>query len=358
MKIASIFGAYAIQLQAIIDMNLDLFKPTWHQKFFDWAPTQSTLNFTSVIGRSRIEAAASVVNRNSSSPLRTRASLDKYQGEIPAIKEKFAMSEDDFRDFLAIQALSVSDEAKKKQLLDLLFNDVKNAASAPHKRIDIMCLEALSTGQISLTVTNNPDGIILNNPMDLLMPAGNKSQAAVKWATSATAKPITDITTVVKDGRTKGRSFAKILMSPSVFLLFATTTEVINSLVSFNMLQKGAAVATLSKVNDYMTANLLPVIELVDEVIGVEKDGVIGSIRIWSELNVSFVPSGPLGVIKNAYAIEQLRPVEKVNYATYDHALVSKWSENDPWAEFTGVELNAFPAVEAIDSIFLLTIDF
>lgn len=358
MKIASIFGAYAVALQAVIDSNLDQFTPTWYQRYFEWAPTQSTLNFTSVIGRSRIEAAASIVNRSSSSPLRTRPNLEKYQGEIPAIKEKFAMREDDYRDFLAIQALPVSDEVKKKQLLDLLFRDTKNAAASPHKRLDIMCLEAMSTGMISLTVDNNPDGIVLKNSMDLLMPAGNKKQAAVKWATSATAKPITDITAVVTDARAKGRKFSKILMSPSQFLLFATTTEVINSLVSFNMLQKGAAVATISKVNEYLSANLLPQIELVDEVVGIEKDGVIGSLRPWSELNVSFVPQGPIGVIKNAYCIEQLRPVEKVNYATYNNALVSKWSENDPWAEFTAVELNAFPALEAIDSIFLLTIDF
>ena len=357
-KIQSAFGVYGTQLQPIIDLSLDRFAPTWYQRYFNFAPTQSTLSFTSVIGASRIEAAASIVDRSSGAPLRSRAELAKYQGEIPAIKEKFAMRENDYRDFLALQAMAVSDQVKKQQLLDMLFNDTVKAGNAAHKRLDIMCLQAVSTGKISLTVDNNPDGIVLKNDLDLLMPSGNKSQATVKWATSATATPITDITTVINDAAAKGRTFAKILMSRANFLKFAKTKEVIDSLVSYNVLAKGASVATIGKVNEYLAANLLPEIEIVDEAIGIEKDGVTSAIRPFSELNVSFVPSGNLGEIKNAYAIEQLQPVAEVNYATYRNALISKWGENDPWAEFTAVELNAFPALTSIDSIFLLEVEF
>jgi len=357
-KIQSVFGPYAGQLQAVIDASLSRFDATWYQNYFGWGPTQSTLTFTGVVGASRIEAAASIVDRGAPSPLRGRGELAKYQGEIPAIKEKFAMREQDYRDFLSLQALSVDDATKKQQLLDFLFNDTLKAGNAAHKRLDIMALEAISTGKISLTMDNNPDGLVLSNAIDLLMPTGNKKRAAVKWATSATATPITDIVTVVTAARDAGRSFAKILMSPTAFINFAKSTEVINSLVSFNMLQKGAAVATLAKVNEYLTANLLPIIEIVDQAIGIEKDGKIGAIRPFSDANVSFVPAGNLGTIKNAFAIEQLQPVTHVNYATYNRALISKWQDNDPWGEFTGVELNAFPALDAIDNIFLLNIDF
>lgn len=360
-KIQSIFGAYAQNLQAVVDAANDRFAPTWYQKYFGWAPAQQTLNFTSVIGASRIEAAASIVNRSSEAPLRSRAELSKYQGEIPAIKEKFSMREADYRDFLALQALSLDDAAKKRQLLDLLFGDVQKAGNAAHKRLDIMALQAISTGKISLTVDNNPDGIVLKEDLDLLMPDGNKSDitttAANKWSAPTTAKPLTDIATVVNNARAKGRTFSKILMSMTQWLQFAKCTEVINSLISFNQLQKGAAIAILGKVNEYLQANLLPVIEIVDEVVGIEKDGVIGSLRPWQEGNISFIPSGQLGVIKNAVCIEQLQPVKHVNYATYNRALISKWQENDPWAEFTAVELNAFPAFEAIDNVFILTVD-
>ena len=309
-KIQSVFGVYSQNLQAVIDNSLDRFSPNFYPRYFDWAPMQQTLNFTSVIGASRIEAAASIVNRSSSAPLRSRDKLSKYQGEIPAIKEKFAMKETDYRDFLALQALSVDDATKKKQLLDMLFDDVKKAGSSAHKRLDVMCLQAMSTGKISLTVDNNPDGIVLKDDIDLLMPEGNKSIVSVKWAVSATATPITDITTVVNNARAKGRKFSKIMMSMTSWLHFSKCAEVVNSLVSFNQLQKGASVATITKVNEYLTANLLPVIEIVDEVIGIEKDGVIGSIRPWSDANVSFVPDGMIGTIKNA-VLTKIRTLQK-----------------------------------------------
>lgn len=355
MKILSIFGEYANNMQVLINSTNDRFAPTWYGKYFDYAPAQQTLSFTSVIGASRIEAAASIVNRSSEAPLRSRDELTKYQGEIPAIKEKFAMREEDYREFLAIQALSVSEEAKKKQLLDLLFNDIQKAGNAPHKRLDIMALEAISSGKISLTIDNNPDGIVLKDSLDLLMPAGNKKTAKKVWS-NADATPISDIEGVVNNARAKGRSFSKILMDTSTFLVFAKNKEVVDSLISFNQLQKGASVATLAKINEYLEANLLPVIELVNETVGIEKDGVVSGIKPFNAKNLSFIPDGKLGVIKNALAMEQMKPVKHVNYGVFNRALLSKWQENDPWAEFTSVELNAFPTLEAIDNIFLLTV--
>lgn len=356
MKIQSIFGQYAQNLQAVVDNTQSRFEPIWYEKYFDFAPTQSTLNFTSVIGASRIEAAASIVSRSSEAPLRSRAQLSTYQGDIPAIKEKFAMREEDYRDFLALQAMSTDNNTKKTQLLDFLFGDVKKAGNSVHKRLDIMALEAISTGKISLNVENNPDGLVLKNALDLLMPAGNKSEATIKWNNVATSTPLTNITNVINDARSKGRSFLKILMGVSTFMLISKSKETLDSLVSYNQLAKGASIATLDKINEYLTANLLPVIELVDEVVGIEKDGVIGTIRPFSENHISFIPAGKIGVIKNALALEQMQPVSTVNYATYKKALISKWQENDPWAEFTGVELNAFPSLDAIDNIFIMKV--
>lgn len=354
MKIQSIFGAYAQNMQVVIDTKKDQFAPTFYQKYFDFAPSQVGLTYTSVIGASRIEAAASVVERSSSSPLRSRDQLQKYQGEIPAIKEKFSMREQDYRDFLTLQSLNVSDQAKKTQLLDMLFNDVKKAGNSAHKRLDIMVLEALSTGKISLNINNNPDGLVLTEPLDLLMPSGNKHTTQIKWNEHETATPIKDIEAVVQDAHDKGFSFEKILMSRNVWQHFRKCKELINSLVSFRILQKGAGVATLENVNAFLTEERLPIIEIVDEVVGIEKDGKVSPVRPFNQKNVSFIPFGKLGVIKNALAMEQMQPVKHIDYAVYNKALISKWQENDPWAEFTQVELNAFPSFDAIDNTFIL----
>lgn len=354
-RIQSVFGAYSNKLQAMIDASKDKFAPVWYPKYFNFGTPQMNLTYTSVLGSSRIEAAASIISRGSASPLRSRAALAKLSGEIPAISEKFAMSEQDYRDFMTLQQLPMEEQAKKAQLLDLLWNDTKKAGDSAHKRLDHLCLEAVSTGKITITVDNNPDGYVSSAALDLGLPSGNKVNADTDWSTSATAKPLDDIAGIVDAAEAEGKSFAKILMSRAVWLKFAKCTQVVNSLISYNQLQKGAAVATLEKVNDYLEANMLPVIEIVNEQIGIEKDGVISAVKPFSQTNAVFVPAGPLGKIHHALAVEEIKPVPQVSYANYNKALISKWSSNDPWGEYTKVELNAFPGFEAVENVYLLS---
>jgi hypothetical protein len=111
----------------------------------------------------------------------------------------------------------------------------------------------------------------------------------------------------------------------------------------------------MDRVNEFLSAKGLPDIEIVDVPIGIEKDGMISTIRPFETTNVAFIPTGTLGVIKNAVAIEAMNPVDNVTYATFNRATISKWSQNEPFQEFTKAELNAFPALEAIDNIHLLS---
>lgn len=355
--IKSIFGTYAEKLQVMIDASNDMFAPTWFQNYFDIATASPTLDFTTVVGRSRVEAAASVVSRGSKSPVRSRAALEKYSGKVPAIMEKFHMDEDDVRQFLSLQAMPVSEETKKAQILNFIFDDVKKVGDAALKRLDIMALEAVSTGKISLTVQNNPDGIVLANALDLLMPSGNRVNASVNWDTAASAKPISvDIIGVVNSARERGIRFAKILMDYTSWFKFIATSDVKDMFNAYLGKSSNKLLPTLDGVNQLLTAQQLPVIEIVDHVVGIEKDGAISTIRPWETTNVAFIPAGRLGVIHNSIAIEELKPVSNVSYGKFRNlALISKWGDNDPFQEWTKVEANAIPGVDAIDSIFLLS---
>lgn len=354
--IKSIFGTYADKLQVLIDSANDRFAPTWFENFFDIGTPQATLDFKTVIGKSRIEAAASIVARGSKKPVRSRAGMDAYSGSIPAITEKFPLDEDDMRQFLLLQNMSVSDETKKKQILDFIFDDVKKVGDAAFKRIDIMCLEAVSTGKVSLTVTNNPDGIVLANAMDLLMPAGNKVNAAISWGTAATATPITDIQTVTNGARQRGIKFEKVIMTWASWYLFTATTQVKDQYNAFLGKSGNKLIPVIDDTNDFLRKQRLPEIEILEQVIGIEKDGVINTIEPFETTNIVFVPAGKLGIIHNAIAIEDIKPIEQVKYGKFrELALISKWGDNDPYQEWTGVEANAFPGLSSIDSIYLLS---
>lgn len=356
----SIFGEYAnsTNLQYLVDRVQDQFAPVWFPRYFTWETQKVSLNFITVIGKSRVEAAASVVNRGSKAPLRGRQSAEKLAGSVPPIMEKFHLDEETLRDHIMLRDLpSVGDEEKKNQIIDLITNDVKKAATSTLKRLDIFALEGISTGKYSLSVLNNPDGVVLPNALDLLMPATNKRNASVAWATVASAKPITvDWAGMVQYGRTKNVRFSKALMTWDSFYAMIATDEVKNLFSTmFGAKGSGKLLPTLGGLNEFLASQSYPVIEIVDESIGIEKDGVITPYNPFENTNVAFIPEGNLGVIHNAYAIEQLRPLDQVSYAKSDRTLISKWGDNDPYNEWTKAELNAMPGIEAIDSIALLS---
>jgi len=356
-KVSSMFGAYALKMQTVIDKSLDKFAPVWFGKYFDWGIPTTTLTFVSVIGRSRIEAAASVVDRNSPAPTRSRLNLEKLSGTVPAIKESFRMNEEDYRNYLTLQNMALTEEAKRTILLDMMFNDLKKAGEAPLKRIDIMVLQALSLGKVTINATNNPDGLVLTD-IDLFMPTANRKTVFEKWSIPATATPITDIKLIIQAANAQGLSFSKMLMTLTTFWKLQACAETTKMLAGYYRLGSNmATMGTLDQINQYLAANFLPIVEIVNEQIGIEKDGQITSINPFNDTSVTFIPDGKLGLIHNAFAMEQMEPVANVNYATYQNVLLKKYRQGNPWGEFTDCELNAFPALELIDRIFIMDVE-
>ena len=356
--IASIFGKYAesANLQYLVDKSLEKFAPTWFDNYFDWAPQQMNLTFTTVVGRSRVEAAASVVDRGSKAPLRSRAGLEQLSGKVPAIMEKFALDEVTVREHEMLRSMPGGGDAFRSQIIDLITDDVVKAGDSTMKRVDIMALEAVSTGKISLTTTNNPDGVVLE-PLDLLMPSTSRVNALASWTGSPlTAAPITkDIQGIMNLARPRGIRLAKILMTWDSWFAFIATKEVQDLYGSFIGKTANKLLPTLDNMNELLRGQALPTIEMVDVSIGIEKNGIISTIQPFENTNIAFIPEGKLGRIHNAFAIEETRRINQVSYAKYNRTLISKWGDNDPYQEFTKAELNAMPALEAIDSMYLLS---
>lgn len=351
----SILEPYASRMQVLIDSALALFDPTWFERYFAIDTPQVGLTFETIIGRARIEAAATVASRDGETPLRSRPGLDKVKQEIPVLKEMFKMSETDWRNYEIMRALQTTDAARRDQMLKLLFDDLTKAGNSVMKRMDIFCLQAVSTGQISLDISINPDGIVWQDPIDLLMPDSNYKTSSVSWSDTANAKPFDDIQVVVEEAKGKGKTFVKMLITPNVWYKLIKIDSVKSIISNYIGQRQTAIMPTIANVNAFLTDQGWPVFELVDQQIGIEKDGKISVIKPFDQNNVSFIPAGRLGTIKNALAVEQLRPVANVQYATFKSALLSKWSQNEPFSEFTKVEWNAFPSVDTIDNIFILT---
>lgn len=357
--VPSLFGdlAQAQNLQTLIDDQKQLLygKSIW-RNYLDWGLPQTELTFATAIGRSRIEAAASIVDPDSSAPLRSRRTLEKLEGKIPTMKEKFSLNQDDYRKLKLLETLPMSDDARVNMLIAKLWDDVENAASSTDKRLDIMFLQGISTFAIDVSLLNNPDGAVFGT-VDLLAKPDQKRTVAKVW-TDPTADPFKDIENVVNYAAASGREFEEIWIDRETWFGMKNLAAVKSAIGSlYNPAPATSYIVTLSAVNEYLVENQLPTIKIINERRGVEKDGKVETINPFKKENVVFKPAGKLGIVHNAVSIENWEAFQGVNYANYDRTLISKWRDNDPWREYTQAELNAFPALEQIDGIFLLQTD-
>ncbi|MGV6947012.1 hypothetical protein [Sphingobacterium kyonggiense] len=359
----SLFGdlAKSQNIQALIDNQLTLLygKSKW-RTYLDWGLPQIELSFASVIGRARIEAAASLVDPDAPAPLRSTGKLEKLEGGIPTMKEKFALNQDDYRKLKALQSLPISDEQKINMLISKLWNAVENAATSTDRRIDIMFFEGISNFEIDLSVLNNPDGVAFGK-LDLLAKPYQKRPVAELWynpdgTPNPNADPFKDIEdTVTFAGDNFGLTFKEIWIEREQWYKLKNHPTVRANIAGYqNPGSNAKFIVTADSINEYLKANKLPELVIINERIGVEKDGKINVINPFNVNNLVFVPAGKLGIVHNALQIEVMEPVQGINYATFDRTLVSKWRDNDPWREYTQAEAHAFPALEQIDGIYIL----
>jgi hypothetical protein len=350
--------AQSQNLQFLLDSSqINLEGQSIWRNWLDVGIPQMSLNFDSAIGRERIAAAASIVDSDAPAPLRSRNKLELYKGKIPAIKEKFRMNQDDMRAIEVLRALPVAG-GNNTALISFLNKDLQEAAVSGDKRIDIMLLQALSTLTIDVTATNNPDGVIYGT-IDLLAQSYQSQGVPVVWTDATNAKPIDDIENFLQAmWNLRGRQFGRILMSYELWINFKKTAQVKSYLATFYNTGKttSAFAVTLNTVNEMFTANMWPQIEIVNHTANIEVDGSPTFIKPFNSNNVAFVPNGKLGTLFNAVSMEQVHPVAGKNYATFGPTLVSKWGESDPLVEYTGMEMNAFPALN-VDGIFILKTD-
>jgi hypothetical protein len=359
-RVKSVFGDHADALQVYVDENLEKFKAPFFPGYFSFGTPKGDLSYATAIGRSRIEAAASVVAHGSESPLRSRAGLEKLSGEVSAIKVKRKMDESEYRNWMVFQGMPVSDEAKKQQIIRLIWDDVKHVVDSVASRIDIMVKQALSTGVVAINAATNPDGIAVGN-IDLLIAANRNTGAgtafnvatAALWngtpTAVATADPFLDIATMAQTFEDRGSELGVVFMTPGKFRQISRYRKVQNYL--------GQALPSLDEVNNFLSDRGLPIIQLVMGRHSIETNGNLTVITPWADSQVTFAPAGQLGVIHNALAVEEMSPVAGVSYALSNRTLVSKWAETEPFGEYTRGEIAAFPGLEAADNMYIVNVE-
>lgn len=357
----SIFGELTKEVQIRIDaaseLKKRLFDQNYFERFLDWDVPTIGLNFEELIGAYNLSVAAATINDKSKEPVMGTDGLETLKEKVLLHSITKALTSEEYRKILQILDSTMLNPAnKREQLVNLMMKTVQDPVNSVLSKLDIMFLGALSNeGVFTFDSTTNPEGGV-KGTIDYKMPAANKATVTATWNSdnAATVDCFEDIQGVLDAAQDKV-VFEKILLSQSKLSYLLRNSKL--KQVIFGTDKKGTPLL-LSGLNEFMQSNGFPTFEIVRRQTRIQNNGKLTEYTPWNENNLVFIPSGKLGVIKNAYTDSELRQEPGVTYSNYGRIRVSQWgvgeTQNSNGVEFAKAQSLSLPVITEINGIYSL----
>mgnify|MGYP001113965230 FL=1 len=360
---SSIFGELTKEVQIRIDAATELrkrlFDQNIYERYLDWDVPTIGLNFEELIGQYNLSVAATLDSKGKEPILGTEG-LETLKQKVLTHQMSYSMPIEEYRKVLQIlDSRMLTDDQKTQQLINLMWNNVSTVVKSVQSKLDIIFLGALSNkGVFTFNANNNPEGGV-RGIIDYKMPPENIASVTLDWTDTNkdNVDPFEDIQGVVDAAQDKV-TFDKILMSPARLSYLLKSRKM--KQVIFGTDKSGTPLL-MSGLNEFLRSNDLPVIETVRRITRIQDNGKLSEYKPWNDKNIVFVPAGKLGVIKNAYADNELRQEPGVTYSNYGRIRISQWgkgeTDNSNGVEFTKAQSLSLPVLTEINGIYSLTVE-
>lgn len=361
---SSIFGELTKEVQIRIDAATELrkrlFDQNIYERYLDWDVPTIGLNFEELIGQYNLSVAAATLDSKGKEPILGTEGLETLKQKVLTHQMSYSMPIEEYRKVLQIlDSMMLTDDQKTQQLINLMWNNVSTVVKSVQSKLDIIFLGALSNkGVFTFNANNNPEGGV-RGIIDYKMPPENIASVTLDWTDTNknNVDPFEDIQGVVDAAQDKV-TFDKILMSPARLSYLLKSRKM--KQVIFGTDKSGTPLL-MSGLNEFLRSNDLPVIETVRRITRIQDNGKLSEYKPWNDKNIVFVPAGKLGVIKNAYADNELRQEPGVTYSNYGRIRISQWgkgeTDNSNGVEFTKAQSLSLPVLTEINGIYSLTVE-
>lgn len=361
---SSIFGELTKEVQIRIDAATELrkrlFDQNIYERYLDWDVPTIGLNFEELIGQYNLSVAAATLDSKGKEPILGTEGLETLKQKVLTHQMSYSMPIEEYRKVLQIlDSRMLTDDQKTQQLINLMWNNVSTVVKSVQSKLDIIFLGALSNkGVFTFNANNNPEGGV-RGIIDYKMPPENIASVTLDWTDTNkdNVDPFEDIQGVVDAAQDKV-TFDKILMSPARLSYLLKSRKM--KQVIFGTDKSGTPLL-MSGLNEFLRSNDLPVIETVRRITRIQDNGKLSEYKPWNDKNIVFVPAGKLGVIKNAYADNELRQESGVTYSNYGRIRISQWgkgeTDNSNGVEFTKAQSLSLPVLTEINGIYSLTVE-
>ena len=361
---SSIFGELTkevhIRIDAATELRKRLFDQNIYERYLDWDVPTIGLNFEELIGQYNLSVAAATLDSKGKEPILGTEGLETLKQKVLTHQMSYSMPIEEYRKVLQIlDSRMLTDDQKTQQLINLMWNNVSTVVKSVQSKLDIIFLGALSNkGVFTFNANNNPEGGV-RGIIDYKMPPENIASVTLDWTDTNkdNVDPFEDIQGVVDAAQDKV-TFDKILMSPARLSYLLKSRKM--KQVIFGTDKSGTPLL-MSGLNEFLRSNDLPVIETVRRITRIQDNGKLSEYKPWNDKNIVFVPAGKLGVIKNAYADNELRQEPGVTYSNYGRIRISQWgkgeTDNSNGVEFTKAQSLSLPVITEINGIYSLTVE-
>lgn len=294
--------------------------------------------------------AADVVALGTSTPLKSRDSLNSYVGEIPKIAVMRSLDEVEMKNIDNM----IAQQRPEEEIVRRIFADIPFVINGVDERIEDIFQSELSTG-IGIAKNNIGQAVRFNMHYDDYKE--NHKGVAVLWNNSS-AKPLSDIQNIVDQSDRDGNVIINCYADDTA-LRALYENEQVRAYFGFQSNYTGS-------VNNVPTLSFLQLATLFNNMWGMnlvrvrrttrtEINGVRGEHKAWANGRMVFTCDERVGNLVYTATAEENRQAPDVAYQkANDYTLVSQFSEQEPLMEFTKAQAMVCPVLMNVNRIYSL----
>jgi hypothetical protein len=312
-------------------------------------PKLSSDNKWDTTNVSKSIVAADIVSMDSPLPIKKRDAISSAGGRIPKLGMKMYKSESLISEIRALQRRGASETEITREI----FDDLGRCVTGIYERLEFAFLQALSSG---ITLIGDEDNVGAGIRVEFGYKDSNKYGVVKKWGEQGYT-PISDIERVLSNAKENGDVITTIALDKAVYNQIRKSEEAKMLYASSigNFTGNNLIIPTSSQFDALMDDEHKIKFLVIDRIIRVEKNGKQTPVRPFAENTLVFLTTDKVGTLVYGIPAEEETPVSGVEYQKIDgYILTSKYSKNEPLAEFTSSQAIVLPVIENVDSIYVL----
>lgn len=343
-----------VQLYTLGDLQYQQYFPEDYTPFMTYNALKA--KFSGIV-------AADIVAFDSRAPRKGRQAPGKVTSDIPKVEIAMYKNETDINTFRILQATingstPAAAKAAKNAIFDWMYGDAAKCQQGVDAKLEWMAKQALSSGEYSLTQTNNPAGTKTNTSIKFGIPSGNIANAPTDWysATPSVPKPITEIKALVVSARAAGYNLKYMWMEQATFDKIVLCDEMTKFTATYiTVLTSLQQTPNLQDVNRALANANLPTIIIWESYFQIEsKAGVLTTDSGWVAGNVTFTQDRTPGVLAWTTSADAFIGAESTATKSINGKQVIKvWADEDPIAVTTKATAYATPVLQGVDGIYI-----